>query len=191
MGEGSSHSSPAPAWGPSHRRQFSTNFSNMRSFPHATVLHELLQCGSPPSGTVLQEQTAPAWVPHGVTSPASKPALVWAPLSTGPQVLPVNLLQHGLLSPQGHGSCQEPAPVWASHGVTVSFRCIHLLQRGVLPGLQVDICSTVDLRGLQRHSLPHRGLLHGLQGKLCSSAWSASSPCFVTDLGVCRVVSFI
>jgi len=28
------------------------------------------------------------WVPHGVTSPASKPALAWAPLSTDPQVLP-------------------------------------------------------------------------------------------------------
>jgi len=28
------------------------------------------------------------WVPHGVTSPASKPAPAWAPLSMGPQVLP-------------------------------------------------------------------------------------------------------
>jgi len=38
-------------------------------------------------GAVLQEQAALAWVPHGVTSPARKPAPAWAPLSTGPQVL--------------------------------------------------------------------------------------------------------
>ena len=50
----SSRSCPAPAWGPSHGR--------------------LLQRGSSPRGTVLPELTAPAWVPHGVTSPASKPA---------------------------------------------------------------------------------------------------------------------
>jgi len=29
QGEGSSHSAPAPVWGPSHGRQFSTNFSNV------------------------------------------------------------------------------------------------------------------------------------------------------------------
>ena len=76
------------------------------SFPWATVLHELLQHGSHPRGAVLQEQTAPAWVPRGVTSPASKPASAWAPLSTGPRV---------------RRSCQEPAPARASHGVTASF----------------------------------------------------------------------
>jgi len=53
---------------------------------------------------------------------------------------------------------------------------IHLLLRGVLHGLQVDICSTVDLHGLQGHSLPHHGLLYGLQGNLCSGAWSTSYP---------------
>ena len=76
------------------------------SFPWATVLHELLQHGSHPRGAVLQEQTAPAWVPRGVTSPASKPASAWAPLSTGPRV---------------RRSCQEPAPARASHRVTASF----------------------------------------------------------------------
>ncbi|KAM9655110.1 uncharacterized protein ACIBXB_008245 isoform 1-T1 [Morphnus guianensis] len=39
----------------------------------------------------------------------------------GSQVLPENLLQHGLLSPRVHRSCQEPAPVQASHRVTASF----------------------------------------------------------------------
>ncbi|KAK4827864.1 hypothetical protein QYF61_022014 [Mycteria americana] len=54
---------------------------------------------------------------------------------------------------------------------------IHLLWRGVLHRLQVDICSTVNLlHGLQGDSLPHHGLHHGLQGNLCSGAWSSSSP---------------
>ena len=105
QGEKDSHASPCPAWGPSHGRQSFTNFSN-ESFPWATVLHELLQHGSHPWGAVLQEQTAPAWVPRGVTSPASKPASAWAPLSTGPRV---------------RRFCQEPAPARASHGVTASF----------------------------------------------------------------------
>ncbi|KAK4826053.1 hypothetical protein QYF61_004168 [Mycteria americana] len=53
---------------------------------------------------------------------------------------------------------------------------IHLLWCGVLHGLQVEICSTVNLHGLQGDSLPHHGLHHGLQGNFCSGAWSTSSP---------------
>ena len=52
-------------------------------------------------------QTAPAWVPYGVTSPARKPAPAWAPLSTGPQVLP--------------GACSSvgfPMESWPSLGVS-------------------------------------------------------------------------
>jgi len=52
------------------------------SFPQAADLHRLLQHGSFLQGAVLQEQTAPAWVPHGVTSPAR------------------SLLRRGLFSPQ-------------------------------------------------------------------------------------------
>jgi len=62
-------------------------FLQRESFTRAAALHELPQGGSFPQAAVLQEQAAPARVPHGVTSPASKPALEWAPLSTGPQVL--------------------------------------------------------------------------------------------------------
>ncbi|KAK4832299.1 hypothetical protein QYF61_021698 [Mycteria americana] len=126
------------AWGPSHGRQSSTNFSNM-SPSHR--LQFFTNCSSMGPFYGVQEQTAPAWVPRGVTSPASKPA---------------------------PGSCQEPAPAWAVHGVTASFGCIHLLQCGVLHKLQVDICSTMDLHGLERDSLPHHGLHHKLQGNLCS-----------------------
>jgi len=54
------------------------------------------QHGSLPRGAVLQEKAAPVWVPHGVTSPASKPAPVWAPLSTGLAGPARSLLQRGL-----------------------------------------------------------------------------------------------
>jgi len=57
------------------------------SFPQAAGLHELPQCVCLSWGAVLQEQAAPVWIPHRVTSPASKPALVRAPLSMGLQVL--------------------------------------------------------------------------------------------------------
>jgi len=45
------------------------------SFPQAAALHELPQSESFPRGADLQEQAAPAWVPRGMTSPASKLAL--------------------------------------------------------------------------------------------------------------------
>jgi len=81
------------------------------------------------------------------------------------------LLQHGL--PRGHR--YPPAPAW-----------------GLFHGLQVDICSIMDLHGLQGYNLPHHGLHHELQGKgLCSNILGTSFPSsFFTDLGVCRVVSF-
>ncbi|KAK4825641.1 hypothetical protein QYF61_001426, partial [Mycteria americana] len=102
-GEDFSHSSPAPAWGPSHRRQSSTNFSN--------------------------EQAAPAWVSNGVTSPASKPAPAWASLSMGSRVLPGACSIAGF--PRGHSLFQAstcssmefstccnwiPPPPWTSMG---------------------------------------------------------------------------
>ncbi|KAK4821773.1 hypothetical protein QYF61_000834 [Mycteria americana] len=57
-----------------------------------------------------------------------------------------------------------------------------MAQRGVLYRLQVDICSTINLHGLQRDSLLHHGLHHGLQGNLCYGTWSTSSPSFFTGL---------
>jgi len=41
---------------------------------------------------------------------------------------------------------------------------IHLLQHGVLPGLQVDICSTMELFGLQGDSLPDCVFFTGYRG---------------------------
>ncbi|KAK4810807.1 LOW QUALITY PROTEIN: hypothetical protein QYF61_008779 [Mycteria americana] len=132
-----------------------------------TVLHKLLQYRyrSFPWGTVLQEQTAPVWVPHRVTGPARRPAPVWAPLH-GPQILPGNLLQHGLLST----GCSFLQGMSICCGVGSSVGC------------RVDICSTTVLHGLQGDKLLHHGLRYRLQGNLCSGTWSTSSPSFFTDL---------
>jgi len=165
LGEDSSHSSPVPVRGPSHGRQSSLNFSNV-SPSHR--LQFFTNCSN--TGPSYQKQAAPLWVCHGVTSPASKPAPAWTSLS-----------------PQGRTSCQESAPCRVSMGSQPTLG-IHLLWCGVLHGLQVEICATMDRHGLQGHSLPHHGLHHRLQGKLCSRAWSTSSPSFCTDLGVCRAV---
>jgi len=129
------------------------------SFLGAAVLHKLLQHLSFLPGAAFQEQTAPEWICHGVTSPASKLALEWAPLSMGPLV---------------HRSYQNPVPVQAPHGVTAFFGHPNLLRCGVLHGLQGD-------------SLPHHSLHHQLQGNLYSGAWITSSPSFSTALRVCRV----
>jgi len=74
------------------------------SIPWAAALHELPQRGSFLRVAFLQEQATPAWVPHGVTSPASKPAPAWTPLSTGLQVLAGACSSVG--SPQGHSLLQ-------------------------------------------------------------------------------------
>ncbi|KAK4810770.1 hypothetical protein QYF61_007744, partial [Mycteria americana] len=115
---------------------------------------------------------------HGVQSFRNRLLQCGSP--TGSQVLPANLLQHGLLCMR----LQVLPGAYAStgfQGITASFKRTHLLWRGDLHRLQVDICSTVDLHGLQGDSLPHHGLHHGLQGNLCSSAWNTSSPSFFTD----------
>jgi len=87
--------------------------------------------------------------------------------------------------PQAAVLQEQAAPARAPPGVTASFRHPSALVWGHFHGLQVDLCSTVDLHGLQGGNLPHHGLHHELQRKtLCSGVSSTSSPCF-TDLGVC------
>jgi len=154
-------------------QEISTNFFNMSPFHGLKLFTNCPNVGLFPQGAVLQEQAAPVWVPHGVTSPASKPAPGRAPLSMGKR------------------SWKELAPAQAPLGVTTS--CRHPPAPVCCPfhRLQVDICSTMELTGLQGDNLPHHSLHHELQGKgLCSGTWSTSSPSFFTDLGVCRVVSF-
>jgi len=160
--------------------------SSMGSLPGQTVLHEFLQHGSFPWATVLHKLFQ-----HVVPSMGCSPS--------GTDCSSVG-------SPWGHKSCQETFSIVGSslHGSTGPGRSliqhrlptgsqppsgIHLMRHGVFPRLQVDICSTMHLHGLQGDSLPHHGLLHRLQGNLCSGTWSTSSPSFFTDLGFCRVVS--
>jgi len=153
--EDSSHSSPAPALGPTHGRQSSPNCSSM----------------GPSHGLQFFTNFSSMGPFHRVQPFRNRLLLLGSP--TGSEALPENLLQHGLLSPWVHRSRQEPPSAWAPHGVTASFRCVHLLWCGVLHGLQVDICSTVDLHRLQWDSLTHHGLFHELQG---SSAQAPEAP---------------
>ena len=137
-----------------------------------------------------------------------------SPLAAPMWVLPTGCSPSGtgcssMGPPQGHKPCQQTCSGMGSslhgstdpgrsllqrrapHRVTSSFRHPPVLVWGPVHGLQVEICSTMDLRGLQGHSLPHHGLQHELQRKtFCSSVSSTSSLSFFTDLGVCRVVSF-
>jgi len=142
------------------------------SFPQAAALHELPQRGSFPWGFSPSGTGCSSVGPHGVTGPSTKPAPAWAPLTTGPQVLAGAC--SCAVSPQGHSFLQAS-----------TFSGVGSLPRAT----GGYICSTVDLRGLQGHGLPHHGVLHELQENLCSSVWSTSSPSFLTNLGVCRVVA--
>ncbi|KAK4826739.1 LOW QUALITY PROTEIN: hypothetical protein QYF61_010992 [Mycteria americana] len=100
--EDSSQSSPAPAWGPSHRRQSSTNFSNMspshglHSFTNCSSMgpfHEvqsfrkgLLQRGSPKGHKPYQQRCSSIGSSlHGSTGPAR--SLLQRGLPTGSQPL--------------------------------------------------------------------------------------------------------
>jgi len=118
------------------------------SFPRAAVLHKLLQHQSFPQGAVCQEWSAPAWVPCGVIGPARRPGPAWT-LLCGATSPATSLLQRRL----SMGS--QPASG------------IHLLWHGVCPGLQVEICSTVDLHQLRGNSLLHHDL---------SALWAAGGP---------------
>jgi len=145
--------------GSSHRRQFSTNVSNV----------------SPSHGLQLFTNCPSMGPSHGVQSFRNRLLQRGSPM--GSQALPANLLQHGLLSPQVRRSWQESAPVQAPHGVTASFRHPPAPVWGPFHGLQVAICSTMDLHGLQGNNLPHQGLHHEMQGKtLCSDISGTSSP---------------
>jgi len=148
----------------------------MKSLSQETVLRKLLQ-ETPLSPShrvqVLQEQAAPVWVPHGT------------------QALPANLLQCGLLSfhePKG------PARSLLQRGLSTGSQLplgICLLRYGVLHRLQVDICSTMDLHGLQGDTCLTMVFITRSKGRLSAPTSRAhSSPSFSTDLGVCRVVSF-
>jgi len=133
-------------------------------------LHQLPQCWSLPLGAVLQEQAAPLWVPHGVTSPASKHAPAWAPLSTGPQVLA------GACSSTGLPTGSQPSPG------------IHLLWLGVpSTGYRWISAPPWTSMGCSGTACLTMVFHHELQGKTpCSDILSTSSltPCLLTLVSV-------
>jgi len=103
QGEDSSHSAPAPAWGPTHGRQSSMNFFSV----------------GPSHGLQFFTDCSSMGPFHGAQSLRNR--LLQRGSSMGSQALPANLLCPGLLSPLGHRSCQEPVPAQASHTVTTYF----------------------------------------------------------------------
>jgi len=60
---------------------------------------------------------------------------------------------------------------------------------GPSTGHRLDICSTVDIHGLQGANLYHYGLHHRLRGNFCSGTRSTSSPSSFTDRHLRRTVS--
>jgi len=141
------------------------------SFPRAAALHELPQRGSFPRGAVHQEQAAPACVPHGVTSPASKCAPAWAPLSTGLQVLAGTCSSAG--SPWGHSFLQASP---CSSVVSLLWATSEDLLHHVPPWTAGGQSASPSLTSCK--------------GRLSALTFRAPPPpSFFTDLGVCRVVS--
>lgn len=82
-----------------------------------------------------------------------------------------------LISPASSGSPSDEQLQHRSSSVTAFFRIKHLLQRGILHGLQTERFSTGDLWGLHGLSLPSR---HGLKWNGCSGL----SDSFLMYLGV-------
>lgn len=85
------------------------------SFQRAAVLHKLLHCDFFTEGAALQEQADLAWISHSVTSPDSRPAPVWASLSSGSQVL------LGVCSSVGFPWCHCLSRQVAAHTVWAKF----------------------------------------------------------------------
>lgn len=131
---------------------------------------------------ILVEWNSPFWVLSMGSNPSGMDCsiLVFHRV-TGPSKCQ---FQHGLLSQEVMTASAQPLC-----GLTASFRYIHLLCCGVFCRLHEDICSTMDLQGLQ-DILPHHGLHPGLQGNLCSCSWSSSCPSIFSDLGVHRLSLF-
>lgn len=141
---------------------------NSSNISPSHVLHFFIICSSVgflPWDAVLQEQSAPVWICHGVTIPASTPAPTLFP---SPHILQGTCFSVDFPWEASFGL--PPAPVWAPPWATDE----SLFHSG-LP----------EATGAQ---LPHHDPHHGLQGKVCYSTWSTSFPAF-TDPDACRVLS--
>lgn len=101
------------------------------------------------------------------------------------------ILQHRILSPKDHWSCQEPAPAWAFHRVTASFGnppdtasgptgCRWISASPLISvGCRETSCLTMTLTmGCRENSVPTSEELPPLSSSL-------------TDLGVCKIVCYV
>lgn len=130
----------------------------------SAALYEWLQHELLPWCALLQEQPAPAWVPHGLL-----PTPDWALFSTRPQVLPGAFSSMGFL--WGHRF------LWASPCSSLGF-C-----RGCR-WISVPLWISMDCRGAAASPWTE----HCLQGNLCCSVGSTSSCSFCTHLAMFRAV---
>lgn len=131
--------------------------SSMGSIPQAIVFYELLK-HEPFLQGLSSSWTAPLWVLSvGCIPVGTNCSSAGCPSHKSFQQICSTVGSHL------HMSCQKPASAWASHGVPASFGHLHLLWHRVLHGLQVHICSSVDLHRLQgdKHASP------------CPSPWAA------------------
>jgi len=110
---------------------------------------------------------------YGVTSPASKPALAWASLSMGLQVLAGAYSSVG--SPQGHSFLQ--ASTCSGLGSLPQATGGSLLHHGPPWAAGRQLASPWSF-------------IMSCKGRLFSPASRVPTPLFFTDFGVCRVVSF-
>jgi len=106
----SSHSSPAPAWGPSHRLQLAPAW--VLSMGYSPSGADCSNVG-PSQGHSSCQEPAAAQAPHGVTARSGNPpALVWGPpLAVGGYLLPCGLpwLQGNLCYGAWSTSCPPSA----------------------------------------------------------------------------------
>jgi len=147
-----------------------------------SFLLTLLPCpsvGSLPRAAVLQEKAAPAWVPHGVRSPSSKPAPMWAPFS--PQVLPGACSSAG--TPWGHSLLW--ASTCSSVGSSMGYRWKSAPLR-TSPGCRGTACLTIVF------STGRSALVPGAPPPSPSSLTSVSAglffSCSLTFLSCCKTV---
>jgi len=113
-------------------------------------------------------QTAPAWVLSMRCSPSGTDCS-----SVGP--------------PWGHKLLQQTC---SSEDIPRGHSFLWAHSSAPVRGLQVDICSAVDLHGLQRDNLPHHDLLHRLHGNFYSGALSPS-PSLLTLVSAELFLSYI
>ena len=136
-------------------RCFCCSFVLRGRTPHTLLL---LQCGVPPTGDSPPRIFSDMSPSHGLQLfpncssmchfyrvQSFRNRLLQRGSPTGSQVLPANLLQRGLFFPQDlSGACSTTSFPWGP-----SLLQAHPPALVVLHGLQVEICSTVNLHGLQ------------------------------------------